>query len=85
MYDASKSIEFQKYIQIQLGIIRKKKSITQEQLASSINLSPKTLSDIENNRRGISVKTLIKICIALKIDIKKPFIYKIRNDKKNAT
>lgn len=61
--------ETQRFIQKQLGIIRKEQSLTQEELAFLLKLTPKTISDIENNRRGISVKTLIKICLILKINI----------------
>lgn len=68
--------KIQNYIQKQLGVIRKNKKITQEELAHIINISPKTISDIENNRRGISIKTLIKICSVLKINLAKVFIKK---------
>lgn len=68
------TLKIQNYIQKQLGVIRKSQNITQEDLARLINISPKTISDIENNRRGISIKTLIKICNVLKIDLKKVFV-----------
>ena len=67
------SKQIQLFIQKQLGAIRRKQSMTQDQLASIIGVSPKTISDIENNRRGISVQMLIKICDILKIDLKKVF------------
>ena len=76
-YNDPKSI--QEFIQQKLGETRKNKAITQDELASFIGISPKTLSDIENNRRGISIKTLIKICGVLKIDIKNLFNIK-KND-----
>lgn len=63
----------QNYIQKQLGNIRKKQSLTQEQVANMAEISPKALSDIETNRKGVSLKTLIKLCCALNIDIIKLF------------
>jgi len=65
--------EIQIFIQEQLALIRKKKLLTQESLAYLLKLSPKTISDIENNRRGVSFKTFIKICLILDINIKKIF------------
>ena len=65
--------EIQKFIQEQLALVRKKKHLTQESIAYLLKLSPKTISDIENNRRGISFKTFIKICLILDINIKNIF------------
>jgi len=74
--------EIQSYIQSQLGILRKQKNITQKEVANIVNISSKTISDIENNRRGISLKTLIKISNVLGIDIKNTFNKNIHNGKK---
>lgn len=76
-FDRSKDI--QEYIQKQIGTVRRQKKITQREVANLANISPKTLSDIENNRRGISLKTLIKICNALQIDI----VHIFNKDKRN--
>ncbi len=76
--------EIQGYIQSQLGILRKQKNITQKEIANIVNVSSKTISDIENNRRGISLKTLIKISNVLEIDIKNIF-NKNKQDGKKTT
>lgn len=77
-YKSNNSQDIQEYIQRQIGIVRKQKNISQKEVANLVDISAKTLSDIENNRRGISLKTLIKICNVLEIDI-------IRNFKKRET
>jgi len=70
----SKSVDFEKVqndIQSKIGDLRRAKKLTQEQLAHTVNLEAKSISDIETNRRKASVMTLIKIFYALDIDIKK--------------
>jgi len=74
--------EIQDYIQSQLAAFRKQKNITQKDVAYQVNVSAKTISDIENNRRGISLKTLIRICNVLEIDIRNIFNINKKNDKK---
>jgi DNA-binding XRE family transcriptional regulator len=58
-------------IQACIGDIRRSKKMTQEQLGEIVGLSPKSISDIETNRRNASLLTFIKILYALNIDVKK--------------
>lgn len=48
---------------------RKKKNLTQEQLAKKIGVCRNYISDLENDRYIPSLKTLIKICNVLELDI----------------
>lgn len=48
---------------------RKKRGITQKQLAELIGTSQATVSSIESGKRGPSGQTLFKIAIALKYEI----------------
>ncbi len=66
-------LKVQNEIQSKIGDFRRAKKITQEQLARTVNLAAKSISDIETNRRKASVHTLIKIFHALDIDIRKIF------------
>ena len=43
--------------------------VTQENLANDINVSASFISDIENDRRKMSLETMIKISIALKTSL----------------
>ncbi len=61
--------KLQKKLQKQIAKLRKEKNLTQEELAYKVGITPKALSDIENNRRNVSFKTFIKICIALDVKI----------------
>jgi len=58
-----------KELQIYLASNRKSKNITQEQLSQLIGLEPKSISDIETNRRKASLTTFVKILHILEIDI----------------
>ena len=53
--------------------LRIKRSLTQEMLAEKINLSPKSLSQIELGNNFVSAETLDSICIALEINPKSLF------------
>ncbi len=44
---------------------REKGKLTQEQLAERIEVSPQYVSDLERGVVGISVPTLIRLCVAL--------------------
>jgi len=57
--------EIQTYIQT----IRKDKSLTQEQLSEKCGITVKSLSDIETNRKGISLSLLIKVLTVLDINL----------------
>ncbi|HIU93357.1 MAG TPA: helix-turn-helix transcriptional regulator [Candidatus Limenecus avicola] len=62
--------------------IRKKKNITQKQLAEYIDISKYTLSKIENGRYDMDIITFYKITEILKV---KPYILikEIKNNKLN--
>ena len=53
--------------------LRIKRSLTQEMLAEKINLSPKSLSQIELGNNFVSAETLDSICSALEINPKSLF------------
>jgi DNA-binding XRE family transcriptional regulator len=71
-----------KRIQKNIKKIRKEKKLTQEELALLLDISPKSLSDIETFRRKISMKTFLKICILFELDINRLFEEKINNEEK---
>ena len=48
--------------------LRIKHDLTQEKLAEKCELSPRYISDIENGNANISIDTLFKLSIALKIN-----------------
>lgn len=48
---------------------RKEKNLTQEELASKINVSPKTISSYENNRNLPSIETLLLLSQELDVTI----------------
>lgn len=64
-------LKVQNEIQSMIGDVRRAKKMTQEELGHIVSLETKSISDIETNRRKVSVLTLIKIFYALDIDIKK--------------
>lgn len=49
--------------------IRKEKKITQSQLASSLKISQSYLSDLENNRKNLGIKTIEKIAKKLNVSV----------------
>lgn len=49
--------------------IRKEKNITQNQLASSLEISQSYLSDLENNRKNLGIKTIEKIAKKLNVSV----------------
>lgn len=48
---------------------RKARGLTQKRLASFINITPVHLSNVEKNKRGLTVANLIKVCDVLDISI----------------
>lgn len=65
-------------IQIQLGAriryLRKKRKMSQEDLALDSNINRNYLSDLERGRRNPSLKILISICEALHINLETLFM-----------
>ncbi|UXR69077.1 helix-turn-helix domain-containing protein [Staphylococcus sp. IVB6246] len=49
--------------------IRKEKNITQSQLATSLEISQSYLSDLENNRKNLGIKTIEKIAKKLNVSV----------------
>ncbi|TRL62248.1 helix-turn-helix transcriptional regulator [Staphylococcus hominis] len=49
--------------------IRKEKKITQSELASSLQISQSYLSDLENNRKNLGIKTIEKIAKKLNVSV----------------
>lgn len=45
--------------------MRDKKDLTEEQLAEIIDKSVQTISNLENDRKGTSIETFVKLCNAL--------------------
>ena len=60
-----------KEINIQIGerikLAREQAKLTQEQLAEQVEVSPQYVSDLERGVVGVSVATLKRICIALRV------------------
>jgi transcriptional regulator with XRE-family HTH domain len=56
-----------------LKVHRRKKRMRQKELAAMSGISNTYLSDIENNRTVPSLKTLVRLCAALDVDIKEMF------------
>ena len=56
-----------------ISIIRRKKGITQEELATHIDKSVKFIGDLETGRRNPSIQTFIDICLTLEIDMNELF------------
>lgn len=68
-------------IGINVTYYRKKKNLTQEELAEKIDVSRKTMSNIENQDKvyGMSLNTLLKISEVLEIPIKSLFDFRDEN------
>lgn len=50
--------------------VRKENKFSQEELAEKAKIDPKSIIEIENGNRNPSIKTLNKIAVALKIQLK---------------
>ena len=48
----------------------RKKFGTQEKLANAVGLNPKTISAYETGRKNPSLEIFVKMCIAMKADVK---------------
>jgi len=49
---------------------RKKRNMTQEELAKLVKLSRTQICNIELGRSDVTVKTLVRFALALKVDVK---------------
>lgn len=78
----SKNIElFKKKFGLRLKAIRESKQMTQLDLATAMNnlttdsfIEKSTISRIENSRTNVTLSTIIKLSLALEIDIKDLFL-----------
>ena len=68
-----------------LKLLRKSKNLTQEQLAEMINLNQRQLTRIETGVSFVSSKVLERLVIALNVDIKDLFNFKLKEIITNAT
>lgn len=66
--------DIKKELQTNIARLRKSRHLTQEALAEKCEMSVKSISDIETNRRGVSLISLIKILYAMDIDLNKLII-----------
>ena len=55
---------------------RKKRGITQEELASKVAVQTATISNIERGSTDTSVYTIYKIAAALKMHVKELFVFR---------
>lgn len=58
---------------LQLRYLRRKKDLTQEQLAESVGISVEFLSNIERGKNAPSFQTLERISLALSVPVKRLF------------
>lgn len=65
--------EFLKRVGLKIKYYRMLKNITQNILAESLSVEESYMSDIENGKRNITMKTLYNIASALNIDCVKLF------------
>jgi transcriptional regulator with XRE-family HTH domain len=67
-------------IGLRLQLFRKQKHLTQEELATKIDKSKDTISNIERGLAFARIETLIDICNELEIELKDLFDVNISND-----
>jgi len=60
-------VKFIKALGARIQKIRRKKDITQEKLASAVDMHVVSIALVENGKRNISVDNLRKICRVLKV------------------
>lgn len=63
-------VSFNKYIGIEVMLLRKKKGMTQEQLGNEIGLTRPSIINIEKGRQTITMKNLYLICNYFNIESK---------------
>ena len=56
--------------------IRLKKGMSQTALASLIGFEKTTISRIENGRTNFTFSTIVKICLALEVEMKEVYVFK---------
>ena len=52
---------------LRIKLTRKERNVTAEKLAEMVGVSVQTISNIENGRKGVSLKVFFNICKSLKI------------------
>lgn len=66
-YQQNEGVAIEKEIGQRIVSLRKKKGLTQEDLAGVAELDRSYLSEIENGHKNVSINTLNKIAEALKV------------------
>ncbi|MCL2180229.1 MAG: helix-turn-helix transcriptional regulator [Treponema sp.] len=82
---ADSIIKAKELLAINIKALRKKKGISQEELAEIINLSSQSISDIEGRRTWVSDKTLEGLAKAFDVDIFQLFVPTIEGNDSNQT
>ncbi len=62
-------VDLKRFIGLRVGEIRRKKGLTQEELADNMGIGPKYLSSIERGKENPTLNTLIKLSQALDVDL----------------
>lgn len=71
-----------KFLKNNLEQIRKEKGITQEDLASALEVSRQTIGSLENGRYNPSIVLAFKIAKFFNLTIEEIFIYEEENNEK---
>ncbi len=72
-------LKYRKAFGKRLQEIRLQKDISQTGLASLIGYEKTTISRIENGRTNFTFSTIIKICLALNVEIKEVYDFEFLN------
>lgn len=69
-------LKYKKAFGNNLKEVRLKKGLSQTALASMLGYEKTTISRIENGRTNFTFSTIVKICLALNIEIKEVYDFK---------
>lgn len=69
-------LNYKKAFGSRLQEIRLKKGLSQTALASMLSYEKTTISRIENGRTNFTFSTIVKICLALEIEMKEVYDFK---------
>ncbi|MHA7842059.1 MAG: helix-turn-helix domain-containing protein [Winogradskyella sp.] len=69
-------LKYRKAFGKRLQEVRLKKDISQTALASLIGYEKTTISRIENGRTNFTFSTIVKICLALNVEMKEVYDFK---------
>ena len=73
------------YIELgeKIKILRKRRNLTQDELANILNVNRSQISNLEKGRRGLNLEQLNKLCLYFKIDMSY-FLGEDMNDETNS-